>query len=102
MSIFTRPTVRFEPADTRENPIEAKLMSDGLIRIMTDPDAMHTHSSYFTPAEVREFATELLGLANASEAIHGPGTGPGFASCGHPANEDGECNCSYWPERAQF
>ena len=23
-----------------------------------------------------------------------------LASCGHPANEDGECNCSSWPERA--
>lgn len=22
------------------------------------------------------------------------------ASCGHKANEDGECGCSYWPERA--
>ena len=22
------------------------------------------------------------------------------ASCGHPANEDGECSCSSWPERA--
>jgi len=24
----------------------------------------------------------------------------GLASCGHPADEDGECNCSSWPERA--
>jgi hypothetical protein len=24
----------------------------------------------------------------------------GLASCGHPANEDGECDCSSWPERA--
>jgi hypothetical protein len=23
-----------------------------------------------------------------------------LASCGHPANEDGECGCSSWPERA--
>lgn len=23
-----------------------------------------------------------------------------LASCGHPANEDGECGCSWWPERA--
>lgn len=28
--------------------------------------------------------------------------GPGLASCGHPANEDGECDCSSWPERARF
>src|SRR5690242_8599375 len=24
----------------------------------------------------------------------------GMASCGHPADEDGECSCSSWPERA--
>jgi hypothetical protein len=24
----------------------------------------------------------------------------GLASCGHPADEDGECGCSSWPERA--
>lgn len=23
-----------------------------------------------------------------------------LASCGHPADEDGECSCSWWPERA--
>jgi hypothetical protein len=23
-----------------------------------------------------------------------------LASCGHPANDDGECNCAYWPEKA--
>lgn len=22
------------------------------------------------------------------------------ASCGHPADADGECNCAWWPERA--
>ena len=27
---------------------------------------------------------------------------PALASCGHPANEDGECGCSSWPERAPF
>ena len=25
---------------------------------------------------------------------------PDLASCGHPRNEDGECDCSSWPERA--
>lgn len=25
--------------------------------------------------------------------------GTHLASCGHPANEDGECDCSSWPER---
>lgn len=27
---------------------------------------------------------------------------PRLASCGHPANPDGECDCSSWPERATF
>ncbi len=26
----------------------------------------------------------------------------GLASCGHPRNEDGECGCSSWPERAPY
>jgi hypothetical protein len=26
--------------------------------------------------------------------------GVSLASCGHPRNEDGECNCAWWPERA--
>lgn len=26
--------------------------------------------------------------------------GQHMASCGHPSNEDGECGCAYWPERA--
>lgn len=25
---------------------------------------------------------------------------PDLASCGHTRNEDGECNCAWWPERA--
>lgn len=28
--------------------------------------------------------------------------GRGLASCGHPANEDGEHDCSSWPERAPY
>jgi hypothetical protein len=47
--------------------------------------------------------------ANANLAAHesAPGVplpqyrpGYGLASCGHPADEDGECGCAYWPERA--
>lgn len=26
--------------------------------------------------------------------------GHGLASCGHPANDDGECTCASWPELA--
>lgn len=25
---------------------------------------------------------------------------PPLASCGHPRDEDGECSCAWWPERA--
>jgi hypothetical protein len=40
------------------------------------------------------------------DAVYPPGAAPAElpearrASCGHPADEDGECSCSYWPERA--
>ena len=71
MSIFTRPKVRIAPDDDQENPIEATLMTDGRIRLMTDPDSMHIHTTYLTPAEVREFIVELGGLADASDAIYG-------------------------------
>jgi|HubBroStandDraft_4_1064222.scaffolds.fasta_scaffold101299_3 hypothetical protein len=36
-----------------------------------------------------------IGRDNAAAA--GPRS---LASCGHPADADGECSCSYWPERA--
>ena len=29
-----------------------------------------------------------------------PGRPADLASCGHPRNEDGECGCASWPERA--
>ena len=29
-------------------------------------------------------------------------TPKGRASCGHPADDDGECSCSSWPERAPY
>lgn len=70
MSIFTKPTVRVEPADGDSGAIEAKLMPGGMIRLQTDPDSMHTHTTWLTPAEIRELCTDLLGLADASEAIH--------------------------------
>jgi hypothetical protein len=40
------------------------------------------------------------GTKPASAAWTAPRPLHGFASCGHPANEDGECDCSSWPERA--
>jgi hypothetical protein len=71
MSLLTRPKVRVEGEEGDSSPIEAMLMTDGRIRLMTDPDALHYHSCWLTPAEIREFATDLLGLADASEAIYG-------------------------------
>jgi len=38
-----------------------------------------------------------LGNANAAAALE---DGRSLASCGHPADADGECSCSWWPERA--
>lgn len=67
----TEPKIRFESAEGDSSPIEAKLMSDGRIRLQSDPDAGHMTGAWLTVAELREFATELLGLADASEAIHG-------------------------------
>jgi hypothetical protein len=40
--------------------------------------------------------------ATAIGAAAGQHVSTGLASCGHPANEDGECSCSSWPERASF
>jgi len=36
------------------------------------------------------------------EAWEAAGKPVPLASCGHPADEDGECGCSSWPERASF
>lgn len=33
---------------------------------------------------------------------HAPTALDDLASCGHPRNEDGECDCSWWPERAPY
>ncbi len=67
--IIHRPKVRFDPGpDT--SPIEATMQSDGRVRIKTDADSTHLHTTWLTPAEAREFALELTGLADAAEAIN--------------------------------
>ena len=71
MSLLTRPKVRIEPDDDQENAVEATLMTDGRLRLMTDPDGGGIHTSWLTPAEAREFALELVALADASDAIYG-------------------------------
>ena len=73
MSMFTRPKVRFESAEGDSSPIQATLESGGRIRVMSDPDSGRMNAAWLTPAEVREFALELLGLADASDVINGEG-----------------------------
>lgn len=69
--IIHRPKIRFESADGDSSPVEAAIQQDGRIRIESDPDSMRMRATWLTPAEVREFALELTGLADAAEAIHG-------------------------------
>jgi len=38
--------------------------------------------------------------ANPGHAVFTEPAPPALASCGHPADEDGEHDCSWWPERA--
>jgi hypothetical protein len=71
VSIFTTIKVRTESPAGDSSPIEAKIMSDGRIRIQTDPDSSPIGGCWLTPAEIRELATDLLGLADASDAIYG-------------------------------
>jgi hypothetical protein len=40
------------------------------------------------------------GIYQDGQEAAAPRAMPGLASCGHPADEGGECSCSYWPERA--
>lgn len=70
MSLQTIPKVRFEPAENDSGAIEAQLMNSGEIRIRTAADSGHLNTTWLTPAEVRELCIELLGLCDASEAIH--------------------------------
>jgi hypothetical protein len=66
-----QPKVRFESASGDSSPIEAVVQYDGRVRLMSDPDSLRMNGAWLTPAEVREFAIELLGLADAAEVIYG-------------------------------
>lgn len=68
-----RPKIRFESEDGDSSPVEASIQHDGRVRIMSDPDSLRMNAAWLTPAEVREFALELTGLADAAEVIYGPG-----------------------------
>jgi hypothetical protein len=67
--------VRFESASGDSSPVEAAMKYDGRVRIMSDPDSLRMNGAWLTPREVREFATELLGLADAAEIIYGTDDG---------------------------
>lgn len=71
MSIYTKPKVRIDPEGGDSVPVEATLMTDGRIRLQTDPDSGSMNGSWLTVAEIREFATDLLALCDASETIYG-------------------------------
>jgi hypothetical protein len=38
------------------------------------------------------------GSYKTSGQYHAEAESTGLASCGHPADDDGECSCSYWPD----
>ncbi len=66
-----RPKIRFESEDGDSSPVEASIEHDGRVRIMSDPDSMRMNAAWLLPSEVREFALELVALADAAEAIYG-------------------------------
>jgi hypothetical protein len=70
---YIRPEtkIRFESADGDSSPVEASIQRGGRVRIQSDPDSLRMNAAWLTPAEVREFALELLGLADAAETIYG-------------------------------
>ena len=70
MTMYHRPKIRFNDEDPGSCAIEAQLQGDGRIRFVTDPDALHNHTTWMDPKQVREFALELLGLCDASETIY--------------------------------
>ncbi len=66
-----RPKIRFESEDGDSSPVEASIQHDGRVRIESDPDSMRMNAAWLLPSEVREFALELVALADAAEAIYG-------------------------------
>lgn len=71
MIIVHHPKIRFDPPKGDSSPIEATITSDGRIRVQTDCDSGHLNATWMTTAELREFAMETLGLADAADLIYG-------------------------------
>ena len=68
--IMHPPKIRFETAAGDSTPVEATIQHDGRLRVESDPDACRLSGAWLTTAEAREFALELLGLADAADIIH--------------------------------
>lgn len=68
--IIHQPKIRFESEAGDSSPIEATIQGDGRLRVQSDPDSGHLNAAWMTTTETREFALELLGLADAADAIH--------------------------------
>jgi hypothetical protein len=50
----------------------------------------------YLPADGMRDLDAAVKAANPAHAIYARPP----ASCGHPMNDDGECDCAWWPERA--
>jgi hypothetical protein len=83
------PATREEAMARRTHPVYRQRRTS-TAAFLNPPEVAHEDPG-MTLAEADEY---WAGVAH--EAI------TDLASCGHPANEDGECNCAYWPERAQI
>jgi hypothetical protein len=70
-TLSTRPKVRITPAGDQPVPAEITLLPDGRLRVQSGPDRLAMNGAVMTTAEFREFVTGGLGLADASDVIHG-------------------------------
>jgi hypothetical protein len=62
-SYIPRPKISFNDEDPLSCNITAQLQYGGMIRL-------HSAAAYMSPKDVREFAIELLGLADFAELIY--------------------------------
>lgn len=58
------------------------------------------HDIYVTPAQSAAGQAYHCGQFRDITRLPGEAAVISLASCGHPANEDGEHDCAWWPERA--
>lgn len=70
------------PAPTASDGTKARALAEDLRGLIADAHTAGRH--------LAALVYEARQLVPASD----------LASCGHPRNEDGECPCAWWPERA--